>query len=121
MIDDLPKGIRDIAEVLGLGLTARLVAHFGGVELRIPQKLHPEHKLMALGEEDARALCEFCPGDTILVPVSLDRQRLAARVRELEGHGLKRWQIARKLGISQRHVRRLANGSPPDNRQGSLF
>lgn len=115
-IESLPNSIRDIAETLGMTIVFKLVEHFAGVELRIPHTLKPDHKLMVLGKDHAEALCAFCPEDTILVPMSLDRKRIARQVKALEGKGLKRWEIARELGITQRHVRRLANsGSVPSN------
>lgn len=117
----LPASVRDIAETLGLEIVIRLVEHFGGVELRIPHKLHPDHKLMVLGLDHAQALCEYCPGDTILVPVSLTARTNSKSVQDLEDKGLKRWEIARELGITQRHVRRLANSSCEDPNQMSMF
>ena len=117
----LPASIRDIAEALGLEIVIKLVQHFGGVELRIPHKLHADHKLMVLGEEDAQALCAFCPEDTILVPISLNPRVTVARIRELEGRGLKRWQIARELGVTQRHIRRKANAPHGDENQPTFF
>lgn len=118
----LPASVRDIAETLGLEIVIKLVEHFGGVELRIPHKLHDTHKLMVLGIDHAQALCEYCPEDTILVPMSLSPSQNRQAVQKLEQEGLKRWEIARELGITQRHVRRLANSSPKDDpRQISMF
>lgn len=59
-LEALPKSIRDIAETLGMGVVFALVEHFGGVELRIPHKLKPDHMLMVLGETYAQMLCDFC-------------------------------------------------------------
>lgn len=117
----LPVSVRELAETLGLGIVIKLVEHFGGVELRIPHKLSANHKLMKLGLEHAEALCEYCPEDTILVPVSLDRKRLKSRVNLLADKGLKRWEIALELGITQRHVRRLANGATANTNQIDMF
>lgn len=117
----LPASIRDIAETLGLEIVIKLVEHFGGVELRIPHKLHDKHKLMVLGLDHAQALCEYCPEDTILVPVSLTARPNTKTVQQLEDQGLKRWEIARELGITQRHVRRLANSSYEDPDQMNMF
>ena len=120
-VEELPVSIQDIAEALGMKIVVKLVEHFGGVELRIPHNLKPDHKLMVLGREDAEALCNFCPEDTILVPVCLDKKRLKKQVHDLEQRGLKRWEIARQLRISQRHVRRLANAKSKDTRQIDMF
>lgn len=120
-LDVLPSSVQDIAETLGIRIVFKLVSHFGGVELRIPHKLKPDHKLMVLGLEDAEALCQFCPAETILVPITLDRRRLAKQVNQLASRGFKRWEIARELKISQRHVRRLANGEPQNTNQIDMF
>lgn len=120
-IAELPDSVADIAQTFGLKLVFLLVEHFAGVELRIPHTLKPDHKLMVLGEENARLLCDYCPTDTILVPMSLNRAHLAAKVALLESHGVKRWKIARELGITQRHVRRLANSEPSNSNQIDFF
>lgn len=120
-LEALPKSIRDIAETLGIGVVFALVEHFGGVELRIPHKLKPDHKLMVLGETYAQMLCDFCPEDTIHVPMSLSRKKLKESVDALSDRGWKRWKIARELNITQRHVRRLANTAPKESNQLNLF
>lgn len=120
-IEALPKSIRDIAETLGMTIVFQLVEHFGGVELRIPHSLKPDHMLMVLGEEHAKMLCRYCPEDTIHVPMSLFGKRLKKQIDALEERGFKRWQIARELNISQRHVRRLANTEPKNSNQPDLF
>lgn len=121
-VDELTGQMQDIAETLGLGLVFALVEHFGGVELRVPQKLKQDHKLMVLGEVNAQMLCDHYATDTIHVPVTLDRRQMMRKVNALQDRGFKRWEIARELGISQRHVRRLANKEPPpDDNQMDLF
>ena len=116
----MPKSVAEMTDVLGLRLVVKLVEHFGGVELKIPRTLHEGHPLMILGQEDAGALCEYAGSDTILVPVSLMTGQRGELIAKLEKMGFTRWQIAREIGICQRHVRRLANGNKND-RQGELF
>ena len=116
----LPISVAEMADVLGLPFVVKLVERFGGVELRIPHKLHEKHQLMALGGDDATKLCAYCPGDTILVPISLMTGRRKGMVAKLQEKGFNRSQIARQIGISQRHVRRLANPHKDPN-QGNLL
>lgn len=113
--------MQDIADACGLGIVIALVDNFGGLELRIPHSLTDDHKLMVLGRIQAEALCSYCPGDTIHVPITLDRKRLKRQVDDLETKGFNRQEIARELGISQRHVRRLANKEGPDDGQLDMF
>ncbi|MDZ7823002.1 MAG: hypothetical protein U5K75_02450 [Ahrensia sp.] len=47
--DVLPSSVQDIAEALGIGLVFKLVEHFGGVELRIPHKIHEKSKIDDFG------------------------------------------------------------------------
>lgn len=113
----LPASIQDVAETLGLELVFKLVKHFGGVELKVPHKLTPAHPLMVLGEHDAQAVCRFVGGGILYVPMMSPSRR--REVLAMEAAGKTRWEIARALGMSQRHVRRLANGQ--DDRQLDLF
>lgn len=118
----LPGSVRDIAETLGLDVVIRLVDHFGGCEIYIPDQIKPDHPLMALGETAARALVEYCPRDRINVPKSLNPKPTASTIEDLENRGLTRNQIARELNITQRHVRRVANGEDTsDPNQINLF
>lgn len=109
---NLPTSVRDIAETLGIDVVFKLVEHFGGCEVRVPAGLRDGHPLLAIGEDAARALCAYCPNDRIDVPKSLDPKPSARLIEQLEQRGLTRSEIARELNISQRHVRRIANGEP---------
>lgn len=120
-IGAIPASMQDIADVFGLSMVIALVHNFAGLELRIPHRLKDDHQLMKLGRDNAEALCDYCPGDTIHVPITLDRSRLKRQVDDLQAKGFKRQEIAQELGITQRHVRRLANREDPDDRQFDLF
>ncbi|MGD9863048.1 MAG: helix-turn-helix domain-containing protein [Pseudodonghicola sp.] len=117
----LPASMIHVAEVLGVRVALGLMQHFGGREMRIPIKMpDPDHPIVkALGEDDARALCQYMADEVIYVP----HGRIAARQRavlDLRSAGRTRGDIARLLGLSERHVRRIENGSS-DPRQGDLF
>lgn len=108
---ELPISVRDIAETLGLEVVIKLVQHFGGTEIKIPHKFpqKPDHKLLVLGNEHVQALCDFCGGGELKLPRRLNAKPFSAqdiidlRLKE----NLKDWQIARKLNINQRSVRRI--------------
>jgi len=122
----LPRSLVDLAEALGLRVALALIAHFGGLEMRVPKHPGPDHPLLkALGETDGRAVCSCLGGEQIYVPRGGRAGRVKAAL-EMADTGLTRRQIARALGISQRHVRRMAKGctggrTKPDQRQTSLF
>ncbi|GAA0311592.1 MULTISPECIES: helix-turn-helix domain-containing protein [Rhodovulum] len=113
--DGLPESLIDVAETLGLRVALRLIEVCGGQEVKFPKSPPPDHPIIkALGEEDGFALCRFLGGGMIYVPHARARA-VRHQVGALEGQGLSRAQIARRLGISQRHVRRVANGRTARN------
>lgn len=122
-LDSLPASIRDVAEAVGVRLALKLIELFGGLDLYVPHTLREDHPLMALGADDASALCEALGGETIYVPRMAAGPRRTGDVANLAAAGRTRAQIARALGITQRHVRRLARrgekASDPD--QADLF
>lgn len=119
-LEGLPASLVDVAETLGLRVALALIQHFGGREMRFPKNPGPDHPvLIALGETDGRALCMFLADMTMYVP----HARPAANRRsaaDLARKGKTKGDIARLLGLSQRHVRRLTNGTT-DPRQSSMF
>lgn len=119
---NLPESLIDVAETLGLPVALRLIEIFGGQEVGFPVHPRPDHPVIkALGEEAGFALCHFLSGARIYVPHGRSAGRRRS-VNDLAASGMKRGEIARALGLSQRHVRRLANGQPDrDPRQHRLF
>lgn len=118
-LEELPSSIQDVAEALGLPIVIKLVRHFGGAEISIPKKMSAGHPLrVALGKEDAEALAGYLGNSQIYVPM-MKRSRVRD-VLALEAKGRNRTEIALALGMSQRHVRRLAS-KHVDDRQIDLF
>ncbi|WP_275789720.1 helix-turn-helix domain-containing protein [Pararhizobium gei] len=106
----VPRSLQDIAETLGLPVVLKLVARFGGTEIKFPKHPDDQHAvIVALGKEDGRALCNFLSGGTIYVPHMRKRGSIRADVLALESAGKDRAEIARLLGVSQRWVRAMAN------------
>lgn len=119
--EGLPASLVDLAETLGLVVALRLVQAYGGQEIRFPRRPGPNHPVIkALGDRDGHAVCRFLDGAMIYIPHGRARANRRA-VAGLEEKGHTRGQIARILGISQRHVRRLANGAASDDGQPDLF
>jgi len=116
--NNLPVSLRDIAETLGLPIVLKLVEHFGGTEVKFPKYPGDEHPvLQVLGIEDGRALCDFLSGGTVYVPLCKPRGASRKEVLALEKEGKGRREIARLLGVSQRHVRRMANEKSKNHRE----
>ena len=121
-VRDLPESLVDVAEALGMGVALKLMVHYGGLEVKFPRVPPPDHPVIkALGETDGYALCEMLSGISMYIPHGRARRSVRPDVLRLEAKGLDRKQIARELGISQRHVRRVANVDEPDPDQLSLF
>lgn len=120
-IDDLPASLQDVAETLGLRVAIALIENFGGLELKLPARPKEDHPIIkALGAADGHALCAFLGGGSMYVPHNRTTST-RADILKLEAEGRDRAEIARILGISQRHVRRMANRTAEDPRQTRLF
>lgn len=118
--DGIPASLLDIAEVFGMRVALALVQHFGGRDMKFPSAPGPGHPVIkALGETDGSALCRYLGGQDVYIPHCRPRKSAAADVARLEERGLDRAEIARALGISMRHVRRVANRLA-DGRQGMM-
>ncbi|WP_036765208.1 helix-turn-helix domain-containing protein [Paracoccus pantotrophus] len=119
-IDDLPTSLVELAETLGMRVAVALIENFGGLELKLPARPRPDHPVIkALGEEDGYALFAYMGGGSMYVPHNRTTSA-RADILKLEAEGKDRAEIARILGISQRHVRRMANRRE-DPRQSRLF
>jgi len=115
----LPESLIDLAETLGVRVALKLMQEFGGQDLRIPKNPKSDHPIIkALGEEDGRAVCHFMTDQSVYIPHARAHTRRQS-VQELAATGRTRAEIARLLGLSTRHVRRLDNA--PDPRQDDLF
>jgi len=121
-IDALPASLQDVAETLGVSVVLKLIQHFGGIEVRFPKFPNDDHPVIkALGKEDGLALCKFLSGDPVYVPHMKSRKSARRDVLALQKSGHNGPAIARQLGISQRHVRRMANRPERVNQFEFLF
>lgn len=116
-LDAVPESLLDIAETFGLGVALSLMQQFGGQELEFPRRFRAARQpcrgvVEVLGHDVGEKVCHFLAGLRVYVPNGKVR-RLRPEIASLQASGRDRREIARLLGISQRHVRRLAN-KPPD-------
>lgn len=101
-----------ISDMMGRAFHDKIVAALGGTDINVPKttnRLNPAHPLVvALGADDAAEVVDLVGGERITVPRGAQdargrREAVAAALKE----GLNNNQIARNLGITCRHVRRL--------------
>ena len=117
-----PASLLDVAETLGMGVVLRLVAAFGGREVKFPRRPAADHEVVrALGPDAAAAVCELLSGSTIYVPHGRARRSARDEVLALDAQGARRGEIAVRLGLSQRHVRRVANAPAAEPAALPLF
>lgn len=119
-IQKLPASMIELAETLGLRIALSLIQNFGGQDVKWPKAPRPDHPVVkALGEKDALAVCKYLGGGAIYIPHARRSAVSAAKIADLEANGLDRAAIGRVLGVSTRHLRRVAN-RPFDPRQGKM-
>ncbi|MFD2678028.1 Mor transcription activator family protein [Camelimonas lactis] len=129
-IPDLAESIRPVAEHLGVDAARALVAAFGGTEVYVPATLRDDHPLTVIGHDLAVALCRNFGGEVVAVPKEMltaaARHRLAG---ELAKEGMRTAEIARTLGLTERHIYKLLRTTPRpkamrrplDSRQITIF
>lgn len=119
---DLPLSIIDMVETLdefhgpgtGLRVALKLMANFGGRDIKFPKVAVADHPVaLALGMDDATILCQLFDGNQTYVPHGRRPRSQKAAVAALQMQGRDRAAIAVALGITERHVRRLANAEEP--------
>lgn len=107
--EHLPESMREVASVIGLPATLRLVERYGGfIQLYIPKDVQEGHPLaLALGMEPAQALAAAYGGDYLksipkgasAIRAARDRA-LLRRIRE----GVSKADAAREYGLTERRV-----------------
>jgi hypothetical protein len=111
--DDSP--VSYILDELGFVFFEKLQAKFGGCDLKLPRpsrRLKANHWLVkALGQEDAEVLQALGPFETFYVPLLVTIAPKLEKVAEGVKAGMTVKQIARKIVVSERHVRRLKKQS----------
>ncbi len=119
---DLPLSIIDLVETLdefygagtGIRVALKLMQAFGGRDMKFPKAPDRDHPVVqALGMDDATALCKHLSGNQIYIPHGRGAKSQKSAVLTLQAEGRDRAAISAALGITERHVRRLANRTVP--------
>lgn len=110
--DLLPESLQDLADVIGLENTIKLIDRFPGISLYIPHKTTDSHVLVTvIGEASAEALCDAFGGNEVRLPKldSAKRQFKYHTLRKMKSAGCSNRIVAQVLQYSERHVERLAS------------
>ena len=101
-----PRTWTELCDLLGEPAARRLVELHGGGDIVIPRRCNPGHPLSAgLGIEACQTLVSMWGGCRVYVPVVIRRQLRDAEIRRRRAQGETIMQIARAVGLSERHVR----------------
>lgn len=108
--DAWPPILREVADVVGEEDALRLARACGGVETRVPRD-HAAHHIWrsAVGAGSFAKLVHVFGGRLVSLPRGLHvaSPRRRAEVLELHASGRTAREIALRLGLTERHVRRL--------------
>lgn len=100
-----------IAEEMGMEFLKLLQERFGGCELKLPKRasvLADGHRLITtFGRADAERLCALIGGEQFYVPRGYRDFARLDQVRQELAAGTNTQDMAIKLGISARHIRRI--------------
>lgn len=106
-LEDLPSSARELADLIGIDATYKIVEARGGIRLCVPRIVQNDHWLIPLiGQEAFERLVAYFSGEELDIPMcalALNR----ARARSLLRSGASVADTARKLGYSERGMRRL--------------
>lgn len=107
----LPRGLVEIAEVIGAAKAVALADKWGGIETYIPKTPGPDHCFVpVIGLDAVRQLAAVWPGQTINPPRGVFRHLKKRLILELLGQASHR-QIALRARVTTRYVERLAADS----------
>lgn len=108
----LPALLIEIAELTTVDIAIALARGFGGTRIRFPRNPRPDHPVARLvGLQAARIIGQRMSGAQLAIPSARPLLRWHD-ARVLRRRGLSHRAIARTLGISEDHVRRILGGIP---------
>jgi hypothetical protein len=126
--EDLPGGLQELCDLIGITHTLTLVEHYGGLPMKIPGHYDDTHPLNALiGHKAALAMVKKYPCATLYVPKADALLRVVRNIeiaRRYDG-GASAPQLAREYKMSERHIwnilKRPETVRDPEMRQTCLF
>lgn len=120
-----PTVLAELADLIGEEATLALARAEGGLDrVYIPQEPTPDHPWAAvLGPELWARVVSARAGERIDLPRGDHIRLKKVEILDLAEEGLTNREIARRVGTTERHVRRILGavaGSRPDPRQTDL-
>ena len=117
----LPYVVQDIANLIGLADTLKLVDHFKGTVMRVPSQYKPEHMLCKIvGDKHAIRIIEQFKGSTLEIPKCEAALRYV-RDKKIIASEKSQSQLAIEHNLTVRQIRNIQRGCGEDDRQEDLF
>lgn len=114
-----PRGLADIAKLIGPKLAVELGEAVGGVETYIPKHPTGDHSLArVVGLDALKVLAKEYGGQTVVIPRGAHRNLKKAAILQAKGS---RKKVALALGCTARYVQKVMNDARPDDGQRDLF
>lgn len=123
-VDELTGVLHELAKEAGATAALLLARCYGGLELYVPRRLDPDHRLVdSVGRKAADALVKLYGGSHIEVPMGpeADAGRKRRQILRLIEQGKTSPQIARAVHCHIRTVRRVRSASRLRSQQQDLF
>lgn len=121
----LPGVLQEIAELIGLPGTLKLVETYGGVRLYVPKKIDAAHDLARLiGLDHATLLADTYGGeDHFDIPraVAATRAVRDVHIRAARADGMTHRELALANKLTERQIRTILGDEGEDDRQIGLF
>lgn len=121
----LPGVLQEIAELIGLPGTLKLVEVYGGVRLYVPKRMEQDHPLASLiGFDNAATLAATYGGELHFdIPRAVAATRAARdrRIRDDRATGRTHRELALRYGLTERQIRNILGDEGEDDRQVGLF
>lgn len=123
-LDHLPQQLKDLVDIIGLPAVQRLVQHYGGVRVVVPEKMHAHHPLARLlGLEVAERLSHHYARERIDVPKALGAilaVRNAVIARD-NAQGVSARRLALMHNLTERRIWEILAAQRVDDGQADLF
>lgn len=121
----LPGSLGEVVDAIGIDAALRLVEQLGGTRLYVPERMTPNHPVVALlGHKHAYTLASQFGGDQIILPrcVAAMRALRDTAIREQRSGGASTKTLALKHGLTERQIYAiLAGGEEQASPQQSLL